>query len=180
MRAIVFGFVCFLAISNAWAEHEVDHRYGIRGYVLDGNNQGIDKTDVVVSDGNSVLKSTKTDSAGYYSIHLHLHNSDNRKTLRLRAGSSQAELRVNFDPADLTTLRVHEANFIAGEFVEGSLNRFRMPPWVYPLAGLFALVFVFVMLEKRRKKKIRLAKAEASPKSSKSGQGKTRKRRKKH
>ena len=179
MRAIVFMFVCCLAITNAWAEHEIDHRYNIRGYVLDDNSRGINKLDVVVSDGSGLLKSGKTDSAGYYSIHLHLHNSDNRRKLRLRAGSNQAEFRVDFDPSDLSTLRVYEANFIAGEFVEGSLNRFRLPPWVYPLAGLFALGFVFVLLEKRRKKKIRQAKAEATPKLSKSGQGKTRKRRKK-
>ena len=180
MRVIVFGFVCFLALTNAWAEHEVDHRYSVRGYVLDENNDGIDKVDVVVSKGSTVLKNTKTDSSGYYSMHLHLHNTDNGQKLRLRAGSSQAEIRVNFDPGDITTLRVHDANFVAGKFVDGSLNRFRMPPWVYPLVGLMALVFVVVMLEKRRRKKIRLAKTGTSPKSSKSGQGKSRKRRKKH
>ena len=92
MRVIVFSFVWYLAITSARAEHEVDHRYNIRGYVLDENNRGIDNLDVVVSDNGRLLNSSKTDSAGYYSIHLHLHNADNRRKLRFRAGPNEAEL----------------------------------------------------------------------------------------
>ncbi len=147
--------------------------------MLDENNRGIGNLDVVVSDGGGLLNSSKTESAGYYSIHLHLHNADNRRKLRLRAGLNEAELRVKFDPSDLNTLRVFDANFIAGEYFEGSLSRFRPPPWVYPLAGLFALGFILVMLEKRRKKKIRQNKAAASAKRFNSKYGQHRKQRKK-
>ncbi len=179
MRIIVFSIVWLFAITNAWAEHEVNHRYNIRGYVLDENDRGIDNLDVVVTDGGRLLKRGKTDSAGYYSLHLHLHNTDNRRQLKLRAGSSIAEFRVKFDPSDLATVRVHDANFIAGEFVEGGLRRFRLPPWIYPLAGLFALGFGLVILEKRRKKKIRQKKIAATKKGMGSGSGKAGKRRKK-
>jgi len=42
MRTFIFAvFAGCLVISNVWAEHEVDHRYNIRGYVLDENQQGI-------------------------------------------------------------------------------------------------------------------------------------------
>ena len=156
MRAFILTvFAACLVITNAWAEHEVDHRYNIRGYVLDENQRGIGNQDVRVFNGSSLLEATRTDSTGYYSLHLHLHNADNRRLLKLRAGPNEAELRVTFDAADLKTLRIHEANFIGGEYVEGKLGRLRIPPWIYPAGGLLALGVIVVFLEKRRKKKIR-------------------------
>jgi hypothetical protein len=175
--AIVTG--CLL-ISNAWAEHEVDHRYNIRGYVLDENEQGINNLDVQVFDGSSLLETGKTDSSGYYSLHLHMHNEDNRRILRLRAGPHETELRVTFDPEDINTLRVHDVNFVAGEFVEGELGRFRMPPWIYPVGGLLALAVIVVALETRRKKKLKQKNIAAHEHHS-SGKRKSKKRRgKKH
>ncbi|MFA9420009.1 MAG: carboxypeptidase-like regulatory domain-containing protein, partial [Gammaproteobacteria bacterium] len=104
MRTFILAlFAGCLTITNVWAEHEVDHRYNIRGYVLDGSQQGISDQDVRVFDGSSLLKETRTDSSGYYSLHLHLHNADNRKILKLRAGANEAKLRVTFDPEDLKT-----------------------------------------------------------------------------
>jgi len=122
--------LCLLT-THAWAEHEVDHRYNIRGYVLDENQQAIKGVKVNALDGGSLLASSTTDTDGYYSLHLHLHNTDNRRKLRLRTGQNEAQLRVTFDPEDLNTLRVHDANFVAGKFVEGELGRFRIPPWLY-------------------------------------------------
>ena len=179
MRTFILAlFVGCLMITNVWAEHEVDHRYNIRGYVLDGNQRGISNQDVRVFDGSSLLEETRTDSAGYYSLHLHLHNADNRRILKLRAGANEAELRVTFDAADLGTLRIHEANFVGGEYIEGNLGRFRIPPWIYPLGGLLALAVIVVFLEKRRKKKIR-QKQVGSTEKTPSGSHKAKKRRRK-
>ena len=172
--AVVF----FLLISSAWAEHEVDHRYNIRGYVLDENQQGIGNLNVQAFDGGSLLGSITTESDGYYSLHLHLHDTDNRKILRLRAGPHEADLRVKLNPGDTSTLRVHDANFVAGEYIEGELNRFRMPAWLYPLAGLLVLGVIVVLLEKRRKKKIKQKNIEASEHHP-PGQHKSKKRRRK-
>ena len=180
MRTFIFIVAAGLMITNAWAEHEADHRYNIRGYVLDENQQGIANLDVRAFNGGSLLGNSKTDSDGYYSLHLHLHNEDNRSILRLRAGPYQSELRVTFDPEDTKTLRVHDANFVAGEFVEGGLGRIRMPPWVYPVGGFLLLGVIVVLLEKRRKKKIRLKKSGLAEHHS-SGHRKSKKRRgKKH
>ena len=179
MRTFILAlFVGCLAITNVWAEHEVDHRYNIRGYVLDGNQQGISDQDVRVFNGSSLLKETRTDSVGYYSLHLHLHNADNRQILKLRAGANEAELRVTFDPEDLKTLRIHEANFVGGEYIEGSLGRFQIPPWIYPVGGLLALAVIVVFLEKRRKKKIRQKHAGSTEKAP-SGSHKAKKKRRK-
>ena len=166
----------FMMISNAWAEHEVDHRYNIRGYILDGNRQGISNLNVQVFDGSSSLAISMTDSDGYYSLHLHLHNEDNRRILRLRAGPHESELLVTFDPEDTNTLRVHDANFIAGEYIEGGLGRVRIPPWVYPVGGLLVLGVIVVFLERRRKRKIKHKKIEMAEHHS-PGHRKSKKRR---
>lgn len=168
-----------LLFSNSWAEHEADHRYNIRGYILDKNEKAISNQGVRVFDGNKQLAETKTDSAGYYSLHLHLHNSDRGRKLMFRSGSNESELRVTFDAADVSTLRVHDANFVGDEFIEGSLSLFRIPPWVYPLAGLLLLGFIAVKLEKRRKKKLREKHTEHTDQPSSAGHKKKKKRHKK-
>jgi len=179
MRTFILVIAGWLMITNVWAEHEIDHRYIIRGYVLDENQRGISNLDVRVFTGSSLLANTKTDSAGYYSLHLHLHNADNRRMLKLHAGPNQAELRVTFDPADKNTMRVHEANFVGGEYQEGSLGRIRIPPWIYPVGGLLAIGVIVVFLEKRRKKKIKQKKTESIEKPSSSSRKAKKRRRKK-
>ena len=173
---IVFGG--FLLITSALAEHEVDHRYNIRGYVLDENQQAISDLTVQALDGASLLGTSKTDANGYYSLHLHLHDTDNRRILRLRAGPHESDLRVTLIPGDTSTLRVHDANFVAGEYIEGELERFRLPPWIYPVGGFLVLGVIVVLLEKRRKKKLKLKNVEASEHHS-PGHRKSKKRRKK-
>lgn len=180
MRVFLLVIVAWsLFVANAWAEHEVDHRYNVRGYILDKDQQGISNQEVQVFDGNNSLGKGKTDSAGYYSLHLHLHNQDRGRKLMLRSGSNEAELRVNFDTTDLSTLREHDANFVGGEFVEGKLNRFHIPPWAYPLAGFVLLGFIVVKLEKRRKKKLREKHLEHSDRPSSGSHKKKKKKRKK-
>jgi hypothetical protein len=152
--AFILPALCLVA-NNALAEHEIDHRYNVRGYVLDDQEEALVNQEVQVFDGASLLARTKTDSSGFYSMYLHLHNEDKGKEIRLRTGSGEADIQVSFDPADDTTQRVHDANIVGGKLVEGSLNRFRIPSWIYPLAGLFAIGFILVMLEKRRRKKLR-------------------------
>ncbi len=181
MRLLIFAITTLcLFTTNAWAEHEADHRYNIRGYVLDENQQAVKDVKVSAFDGGSLLASSATDTDGYYSLHLHLHNADNRRKLRLRAGSNEAQLRVTFDPDDLNTLRVHDANFVAGKFVEGELGRFRIPPWLYPVGGLIIVGIIVVMLESRRKKKIKQKQAGAGEHHSASQRKSKKRRGKKH
>jgi len=180
MKTIILAVItgCLIA-SNVWAEHEVDHRYIIRGYVLDENQRGIGNLNVDVLHDGSLLGSSKTDSGGYYSIHLHLHNTDKGNILNLRAGPYRSELRVTFDPGDISTQRVHEANFVAGKYVEGSLGLFRIPTWSYVVGGLLALGVIVVILERRRKKKIRQKMVMSSEKRP-PGKHKSKRRRRKN
>jgi hypothetical protein len=179
MKTIILAIIIGCLVStNTWAEHEADHRYNIRGYVLDKNQQGISDLNVQVFSDGSLLGSSKTEFGGYYSIHLHLHNSDKGRILILRAGPYESELRVAFDPGDISTQRVHEANFVAGKYVEGALGRFRIPPWLYVIGGLLALGVIVVILERRRKRKIRQKMVVSSEKRPPGKHKSKRKRRK--
>ena len=181
MRIIILSIVAGgLFFNNVWADHEIDHRYNIRGYVLDANQQGIGNLTVQAFAENELLGSSKTTNDGYYSIHLHLHNSDYHRILKLRAGSHSAELRVTFDVGDDTSARIHEANFVNGEFIGGELGRFHIPSWSYAVAGLFLFIMILVYLERRRKKKIRLAKFGTTDRHPPSKHRAKKKRRKKH
>ena len=181
MRAIIVSIIAgSLFFGNARADHEPDHRYNIRGYVLDAGQQGIDNLSVQAYGGGKLLGTSKTNADGYYSMHLHLHDSDYHQILILRAGSQEAELQVTFDRGDKTSARIHEANFIDGKYVEGALDRFHIPTWSYAVGGLLLFMVIMVSLETRRKKKIRLAKYRDSEKHSVPGRKAKKARRKKH
>jgi hypothetical protein len=181
MRTIIFFLIVgSLFFNNVWADHEADHRYNIRGYVLNDNQEGLDNLTVQAFLGGELLDTGMTDADGYYSLHLHLHNSDYHRTLKLRAGSHEADLRVTFDLEDETSARVHEANFVGGKFIEGRLGRFRVPSWSYAVGGLLLFIVTLAFLEKRRKKKIRLAMYGTSEANHPSGRKAKKSRRKKH
>ncbi len=181
MRKLIYFLIAgSLFFNNVWADHEPDHRYNIRGYVLNAKQQGIDAIPVQAFAQGELLGSSKTNAEGHYSIHLHLHNSDHRRVLKLRAGSNEAELKVTFDVEDATSARTHDANFVDGKFIEGSLSRFYIPTWSYAIGGLLLFVMSLFYLEKRRKKKIRLAKHGKSAMNHVSKQKVKKSRRKKH
>jgi hypothetical protein len=181
MRTVIFFIISgSLLLNNVWADHEADHRYNIRGYVLNAKQQGIANLTVQAFAKGESLGSSKTDAEGYYSLHLHLHNSDYNRILKLRAGPHEAELRVTFDAEDATSARIHDANFVDGKFIEGNLSRFRIPPWSYAVGGLLLFMMTLIYLEKRRKKKIRLAKHATNEKHSPSRHRAKKSRRKKH
>jgi hypothetical protein len=176
---IIFMFAGCLLSTNLWADHEPDHRYNVRGYVLDANQRGIGNlTAQVFSEGKSI-GSTKTNADGYYSLHLHLHDTDYLRVLKLRAGSYEAQWKMTFNVGDAVSARIHDANFVDGKYVEGELGGFRIPTWSYALAGLILIIGLAVFLEKRRKKKIRLAKYGTADKQSQS-KHKAKKVRRKH
>ena len=177
MQRLILILCCLLVSIDAIAEHEADHRYSVRGYILDQNERAIaDREVTIFADGN-MLASGRTDSDGYYSLHLHLHNEDRGRLLSLNAGTQRAEIRVDFDPRDKQTARIHDANLVGGKLIEKALNRWRTPPWIYPMAGFIVLGFVLVMLERRRKRKLRKKHPGSAPAS---GSRQRRKKRRRH
>ena len=179
MRILFLTAFCLLVAGPAIAEHEADHRYHVRGFVLDENDKAIAGEAVVISSAGTLLASGETDWTGYYSLHLHLHNEDLGRRLQVSAGGARGEIEVSFDPRDRTTARVHEVNFVGGRLVEGSLGRWRIPPWAYVLAGFIVLGATLVLLEKRRRRKLRAQQLQHAAPGSASGGKRRKKRRKK-
>ena len=180
MRVIVFIAAFVFIAGEAVAEHEADHRYQVRGYILDENEDAVRGREVIVSADGSVLARGRTDSSGYYSLHLHLHNEDRGRRLQLRAGPHTAEIRVTLDPEDRQTIRIHEASLVGGKLVEEKLSRWRTPPWLYALAGFALLGFILVTLERRRKRRLRAKQQARSGEAPSGGQQRKKKRRRKH
>lgn len=160
--------VGLLALGGlARATHEVDHRYDVRGYVLDGTEKPLADTDVTILMNNQVLGFGKTDADGFYSIRLHLHDPDRGKKLQIKTAAGVADIRVTLTPGDTSTKRVHYANFSGGQFLEKKLPRRGFPVWGY---GVMVVVVgtAAVMIERRMKRrKRRLLNREKKKKKSK-------------
>ncbi len=126
-----FLLIGILVSGAAVAEHEEDHRYTVRGYVLDAERRPIAGERVTIRGHGGAT----TGSDGGYRIVLHLHNADIGKTLHVRSRKVETNLRVSFDPGDRRSPRIHHANFIGDEFVPGELERSSIPAWVIVVAA---------------------------------------------
>ena len=160
------------------AEHEANHRYNVRGYVLDDAHMPISDTPVSLRMDGKVLGSARTDSEGYYSIRAHLHDFDIGRKLTVRAGDRHVEIRMQGTPGDLSTNRIHHVNFIGGEVVEAELDRSRLPGWSYALGALLVASAGVVAVRKWRRRSRRLSRRqEATAKPKRKGKRKRKRRR---
>jgi hypothetical protein len=162
--------------GTAAAEHEADHRYDVRGYVLDPDKRPIAATHVVVRQGDKVIGGGRTDRNGFYSIELHLHDADIGDTFAVRTGEHQALIRMQAAHGDRTTARVHHVNFLGGEVVEKDLSWLNVPAWAYVVAAplaLWAALYVGGVI-RRKMRKPRLADAPQEPGREKRRRGKRR------
>lgn len=174
-----------IACALAWllcsgavlAEHEANHRYNVRGYVLSDEKIPIKGVGVSVRVRERVLGNAKTDSNGYYSIQTHLHDSDLGKKLTLRTRGGEGEVRVSFEAGNRTKARLHHVNFIGGELVEGELSGAGRSMWAYVgiVTGVATLGAAAAALIRRRKKLAKQRIAAQQPKP----QRKPRKRKRK-
>lgn len=172
-RIAAVALVLFAA--TAAAEHEADHRYNVRGYVLSADQRPLDAVRVTIRKDGHVMGGGRTDGEGYYTVQLHLHDSDIGGTLTVRAGERQALIRMQAEYGNRTTARVHHVNFVGGEVIEKNLG-IGIPAWVYLAAAplvLWAVVYLSGVIP-RKIRKLRLANAPEEP-----GWEKKRRRRRK-
>jgi hypothetical protein len=154
--------VCLALLpAPALAKHEADHRYNVKGFVLDENEQPLADSPVTIRSGNGVIGHQKTNSQGYYNIQLHLHDNNLGKKLQVQTAVGEATIRVRFTPGNKATRRVHQANLIGGKLVENQLSRRRFPASVY-VAGTTAVVAVSALIivarQAKRRRRRKLAK----------------------
>lgn len=154
---------------TAAAEHEADHRYDVRGYVLDSQENPRSGVPVTILMGDRTVGSGRTDSKGYYSVRLHLHDSDIGRSLVVRAGNAQADIRMQAERGDQATPRLHHLNFVGREFVEEKLSASRIPIWAY-IAAAPVVLWGVVYATGATRRRIRRAKSARGKKSK--GKGK--------
>jgi hypothetical protein len=138
-------------LPPAHAEHEIDHRFIVEGYVCDGDGQSMANQEVMVKDTRIPLgKTTYTDSDGFYSITLHLHNDNQGDPILVAAGDREQRLTAKFDAKDMKAERKMIVNFGSG--CEGTHPG--SVQWIYYGVGLgLAGVAVFAgakMIRKQR------------------------------
>lgn len=160
-----------LFAATVAAEHEADHRYDVRGYVLSADKRPLEAVPVTIRQGDQLLGSGRTDGGGYYAIELHLHDADIGRTIAVRTGEHQALIRMQAEYGDRTTARVHHVNFVGDEVIEKNLSWINVPPWAYLAAAplvLWAALYLSGVI-RRKIRKLRLANAPEEP-----GRGKKR------
>jgi hypothetical protein len=164
--------------APAVAEHENDHRYDVKGYVLSVDKRPLDDVPVAVLKDGQLIGSGRTNGEGSYAIRVHLHDSDIGATLTVRADKHQASIRMQAEHGNQTTARVHHVNFVGGVVSEKELFGSTVPTWVYLVAAPFVLwaVVYFGEMIRRKIRKLQLAKAPAQPGQQKKGRKGKRKR----
>lgn len=127
------GFEVIAIMPLAQAEHEVDHRFIVEGYVCGGDGKSMANQEVMVKDTRIPLgKTTYTDTDGFYSVTLHLHNDNQGDPILVAAGDREQRLTAKFDPKDMKAERKMIVNFGAG--CEGAHSG--SGQWVYYSVGL--------------------------------------------
>jgi hypothetical protein len=149
-----------IVVPIARAEHEIDHRFVVEGYVCGADGKAMANQEVMVKDTRIPLgKTTQTDSDGFYSVRLHLHNENQGDPILVAAGEREQHIKASFDPKDMKAERKSVVNFGSGcEGVRGGTSR-----WVYYSVGLgLAGVAAFAGAKMLRKPR-RTAKRGKSP-----------------
>jgi hypothetical protein len=169
-----------LLVGDAAAEHEADHRYVVRGFVLDAEENALADVPVTVYREERAVARARTDRQGYYSAHAHLHDEDIGRALRVRAGERSATISMNATRGDQSTEREHHVNFVGDRVVEGELGGLRFPSWVYTSATIATLLVVAAFLAQRvsraRKRARRSQQQAASGSGTRPGKSRRRKR----
>ncbi len=163
LELLIIAVLLLLFASTAAAEHEVDHRYDVRGFVLDEQKKPRAGVPVTILMGDQLIGSGRTDGEGYYSVRLHLHDSDIGRSLVVRAAESQATIRMQAKHGDQATARQHDVNFVGREFVEEKLSMSSIPAWAY-IAAVPLLLWAAVYVSGATRRKIRRVKSARAKK----------------
>jgi len=149
----IFGLaiaVLLLASVPVWAEHTPEHRFTISGYVYDDSGKPVPGPVVIKDAKGEVLGTTDAGSSGYYSIQLHLHDTNVGNTLTFITDAGKKDLIVKFNPNDKTTERTAELNFG------------KVPPpspmtgnkvFLYGIVAMVAFGTVYLVARKRKPRK---------------------------
>lgn len=132
------------------AEHTPEHRFHISGYVYDDTGTPLPGSVVVRDQADRILGMAEAGRSGYYTIQLHLHNSNLGDRLMIHSAAGKKELIVQFDPNDMTTVRKAEVNFGMVPPSSGLLNN---GAFLFGVAAMVVAVTIFVVRKQRKRQK---------------------------
>ncbi len=151
--------------SEVLAEHEIDHRFIVEGFVCGSDGKAIPEAEVMVKDTRvSVGKMGYTDNRGHYTVTLHLHNDNQGDPILITAKDQEQRIAAKFDPNDLKTERKVTANFGTG-----CVTQEESSPWVYYGVGLGVAVvaaFAGARLMRKRRQPVKRGKGKRSQSNS--------------
>ena len=171
-----------LFTGSASAEHEANHRFSVRGYVLDAAGQPIAGERVTLNLDGRTAASSHTNEDGFYVINLHIHDTEIGREMVLHAGDAVGRFRMRGEPGDKQTERLQWASFVGGEFREDAAGRIQIPGWAWVLvgvAGVVVVVFGGLRVQRVMARRRRRASAAAAPGTPAPATAKRRKSRKK-
>ena len=116
--ALIAAPVVFLTTPAA-AEHTVDTRYVVLGFVKDAKGNPLSGRDVdVVRDKTGLTYPGRTDEEGLFVIVVRLGDESAGETLTVRVGQAQTTVTARFDPADHTHDRGTRVDLDGARLVE--------------------------------------------------------------
>jgi hypothetical protein len=111
--------VLVLAAAPVAAEHTVDTRYVVLGFVKDAQGKLRPEHAVeVVRDKTGLAYSGRTDAQGFFVVVVRLGDESAGETLTLRIGPATTRVTARFDPANHTDDRGTRVDLDGAKFVE--------------------------------------------------------------
>ena len=120
MRRGVLTLVALLALATAAvAEHEVQFRYTVVGYVKNAHGHPLaGQTVELIRDRTGFSYVADTDQAGLYVLTARLADESSGETLTLRYGRARTRVVARFDPANHRDERGTRVDVDGARFVE--------------------------------------------------------------
>jgi hypothetical protein len=118
-RAVVVLIVLALAVAPVAAEHTVDTRYVVLGFVKDVQGKLRPEHAVeVVRDKTGFAYSGRTDAQGFFVVVVRLGDESAGETLTLRIGQAKTTVTARFDPTNHADDRGTRVDLDGAKFVE--------------------------------------------------------------
>lgn len=120
MRRGVLALAALLVFATSVpAEHEVQFRYTVIGYVKDARGRPLAGQRVeLIRDRTGFSYVADTDAAGLYVVTARLADESSGEALTLRVGGARARVVARFEPANHADERGTRVDVEAGRFVE--------------------------------------------------------------
>ena len=116
---LVAALALAVAAPRAVAEHTIDSRFVVLGFVKDGAGKLLRGHAVdVVRDKTGLMYHATTDAEGFFVVVMRLGNESAGETVTVRVGAATTTVTARFDPANHTDARGTRVDLEGTSFVE--------------------------------------------------------------